>query len=295
MAGDSKVVFLGTSGPLALGALRGLLRGGAHLDAVICVGEPDSSPPQKLGDIQVRTHDDLVTVADDATLPVAPTYGSADRDVRRALTNAGASVVVCACLAAILSPETLRAPRHGIWNIHPSTLPRFRGPAPMFWQLRAGLSIAGVSVHKMTQTIDSGPLWGRAPVQLPAGIGELQAEYLAGEVGGRLAATLLRTPHVERHRQPVTCLNDSYQSHPTPADFSLLPEWSAERALRFVRATRWRRQPYTYCQSENFWRIHDAVGVRDVELREPKSVRGQLLLPFADRALVTRGQQGREP
>ena len=46
----------------------------------------------------------------------------------------------------------------------------------MFWQLRNGLSVAGVSVHKMTQTIDSGPLWSRAPVQLPSGIGELQAE-----------------------------------------------------------------------------------------------------------------------
>ena len=295
MAGNGKAVFLGTSGPLALGALRGLLSAGAHLDSVICVGEPAQSPPNELGGIQIRTHDDLATVAYDARLPVAHTYGSTDQVVRRALTDAGASLVICACLAAILAAETLRATPHGIWNIHPSTLPRFRGPAPMFWQLRNGLSVAGVSVHKMTQTIDSGPLWSRAPVQLPSGIGELQAEHLAGEVGGRLAAKLLEAPRIERYRRPVLFLNGSYQTHPTSADFSLEPEWGAERALRFIRATHWRRQPYTYRQGGDSWLLHDAVGIRNVQLLKPRSVDGELMLPFADRALVVRGQQGREP
>ncbi len=47
---------------------------------------------------------------------------------------------------------------HGALNVHPSALPRYRGPAPVHWALRNGDPTIGVTVHRMTEQLDSGPI-----------------------------------------------------------------------------------------------------------------------------------------
>lgn len=46
----------------------------------------------------------------------------------------------------------------GIFNIHYSLLPAFRGPSPVFWQLKTGAADVGLSIHRLTAKTDSGPL-----------------------------------------------------------------------------------------------------------------------------------------
>jgi methionyl-tRNA formyltransferase len=43
-------------------------------------------------------------------------------------------------------------------NIHPSLLPEYRGSNPFFWVVRKGEKISGITVHKLTQEWDSGPI-----------------------------------------------------------------------------------------------------------------------------------------
>ena len=47
-------------------------------------------------------------------------------------------VILVACFSLILAAELLQAPRLGCFNLHPSLLPGYRGPAPLFWQWRLG-------------------------------------------------------------------------------------------------------------------------------------------------------------
>ena len=58
----------------------------------------------------------------------------------------------------ILKTAILQTPRLGILNCHPSLLPRFGGPHPAFWMLKNGESVAGVTVHVMTEKIDAGAI-----------------------------------------------------------------------------------------------------------------------------------------
>ena len=58
-------------------------------------------------------------------------------------------------------------PRGGI-NVHPSLLPRHRGPIPAFHGLAEG--VAGVSVHALVPRIDAGGIWAQRAVSLPRGI-----------------------------------------------------------------------------------------------------------------------------
>jgi methionyl-tRNA formyltransferase len=48
--------------------------------------------------------------------------------------------------------------RYGIYNIHFGRLPQFRGPSPVFWQLKNGVKELGLSIHQMTDKMDSGPV-----------------------------------------------------------------------------------------------------------------------------------------
>lgn len=64
----------------------------------------------------------------------------------------------------ILKPAVLAVARHGAVNFHPSLLPRFRGPEPLFWQILLGEREAGLTAHLMTERIDAGPILGRVRV-----------------------------------------------------------------------------------------------------------------------------------
>ncbi|SDY05016.1 methionyl-tRNA formyltransferase [Amycolatopsis xylanica] len=57
-----------------------------------------------------------------------------------------------------LPPEVLRLPRLGVLNIHASALPRYRGPAPVLAALRNGDRTIGVTVHRMNERFDAGPI-----------------------------------------------------------------------------------------------------------------------------------------
>jgi methionyl-tRNA formyltransferase len=52
----------------------------------------------------------------------------------------------------------LDLPRHGTLKFHGGLLPAYRGGDPIFWQVRHGEAAGGISVHRLTDTIDAGPV-----------------------------------------------------------------------------------------------------------------------------------------
>lgn len=57
-----------------------------------------------------------------------------------------------------LPREVLDLPRLGVLNVHPSALPKYRGPSPELWAIRNGDRAMGLTVHRMTERIDAGPV-----------------------------------------------------------------------------------------------------------------------------------------
>lgn len=74
-------------------------------------------------------------------------------------------LLVCIC-KNILRRNVLETPRVASINIHPSLLPRYRGPMPIFWMLYHGDMEAGVTFQRMTERIDAGPVVAQFPVTL---------------------------------------------------------------------------------------------------------------------------------
>ncbi len=67
-------------------------------------------------------------------------------------------LLVCYGFSWRLPQSVLCIPRYGVINIHPSMLPKYRGPAPVLWAIRNGDTHLGVSVHRMDEEFDTGPV-----------------------------------------------------------------------------------------------------------------------------------------
>jgi len=83
--------------------------------------------------------------------------GSADRTAPL-LRSYDADVGLCGGWGWRLDADALSATRLGIVNGHPSLLPRWRGPNPFGWTLRAGDPVVGFTYHFMDEGFDTGPL-----------------------------------------------------------------------------------------------------------------------------------------
>jgi methionyl-tRNA formyltransferase len=72
---------------------------------------------------------------------------------------ASPEVAVTAAYGKILPKEVLEVPPYGFLNLHPSLLPKYRGPAPVPWVLIRGEKETGVAIMKTEEGLDTGPLY----------------------------------------------------------------------------------------------------------------------------------------
>ncbi len=91
------------------------------------------------------------------------------------------AIAVVVAFGQIFPRELLRLPAHGCLNLHASLLPRYRGAAPIQAAIAAGDELTGVTVMRMEEGLDSGPIL----LQAETAIGPHET---AGELSSRLAA-----------------------------------------------------------------------------------------------------------
>lgn len=124
-------------------------------------------------------------------------------------------------------------------NVHPSLLPAYRGSAPTNWMLLHGETIAGATVHELTQRIDGGDIILQRAFPIGAGetAGELRARQ--AELMAEMVVDLLT--RIERHEPlPRTRQDERLASRfpkMTPAEGILDLRAPAEEIVRRFRAT----------------------------------------------------------
>ena len=67
-------------------------------------------------------------------------------------------LIVVAVFARILKQALIEVPPLGCVNVHPSLLPRYRGPEPIYWVLANREKMTGVMIHYIDEGIDSGDI-----------------------------------------------------------------------------------------------------------------------------------------
>ena len=108
-------------------------------------------------------------------------------EVQQELLSLSPDVIIVAAYGKILPPEVLAMPPHGCINVHPSLLPRYRGPSPVATAILDGLSCTGTTVILMDEGMDTGPVLARRVVSIDSGIATTGSlTPLLFQVGGEL-------------------------------------------------------------------------------------------------------------
>ena len=175
-----RAVFMGTP-DFAVPVLEALCDGPA-VEVVAVYTPPDR--PRGRGQETEATPVKLAATAID--LPVFQPESLRSSEVQEELSALQPDVIVVAAYGKLLPAKVLEMPPFGCLNIHPSLLPKYRGPSPVVATILDGLCETGVTLMLLDEGMDTGPLLTQARVALT---GKETAETLTRELfkaGGEL-------------------------------------------------------------------------------------------------------------
>ncbi len=91
-------------------------------------------------------------------LPVHQPPALRSEEAQLELAGLEPDLIVVAAYGNLLPAQVLEIPVHGSLNLHPSLLPRYRGPSPVATAIVAGAEITGITLMLLDQTMDTGPI-----------------------------------------------------------------------------------------------------------------------------------------
>ncbi len=186
-----RIVFMGTP-DFAVPALHALLEAGHEIAAVY------TQPPRAGGRGMALRQSPVHEAAEGAGLVVRTPerLKSSEEQERFRVLQADAGVVVA--YGIILPKPILDGTKAGLFNIHASLLPRWRGAAPINRAVMAGDLETGVSFMRVIEGLDAGPvcLAERVPIGRDMTAGELH-DALAGKGAALMVEALARLERSE--------------------------------------------------------------------------------------------------
>jgi methionyl-tRNA formyltransferase len=149
-------------------------------------------------------------------------------------------------------PEVIALPPRGAVNVHPSLLPRHRGPHPIEWALRDGVAQTGVTLHRLGAEFDTGAILSQ--IAIPIEDDDDNASIIS-----RL---IERMP--ELIRDGLTCIADG--SPGTPQDETQASDTRLfEPGFRFIDWTQPARTIHNQVRSWTGFRGVDAGAIGTVD------------------------------
>ncbi|HOC42430.1 MAG TPA: methionyl-tRNA formyltransferase [Thermoanaerobaculales bacterium] len=179
-----RVVFFGTP-EFAVPSLERLVASRHEVVRVV------SRPDKPVGRQQVVTPPAVVEAALRHGIAAWQPASLKSEQAAAELTALAADAAVVVAYGRLIPEGLLAIPRHGFVNLHPSLLPRHRGPSPIQWALVCGDRRTGVTTMLLDKGLDTGPILLQRRVEIdPRDTAELLAPRLA-ELGAELLVETL--------------------------------------------------------------------------------------------------------
>ncbi len=226
-----RVVFMGTP-EFALPTLQGLWDNGYEIPAVF------TRPDKPAGRGRKPTPSPVKQLATRLGIPVYQPVTLRRPAAAELIRNLKPDLIVVAAYGLILPREVLEIPLHACLNVHPSLLPRWRGPSPIAFAILSGDEYTGVTVMLMDEGMDTGPILARSE-PVPIGPDDTTATLtpkLARIGAALLLETLPRWVAGEVRPEPQDDSKATYSRLLTKEDGAI--DWArpAEEIWRMVRA-----------------------------------------------------------
>lgn len=289
------VLLFGLNNRTTQDVLYGLLRNGIRPMALVL---PDSAVPHLLPGsaayyvaqppnarellLTPRKAADVVEQAWAAELVVWVVRDLADPAVVAALRDMGAQAGVVACFSRRIPPKVLALMPLGVLNLHPSLLPHYRGPVPLFWQFRRGETQFGVTVHLMDAGLDTGPILAQERIAVAAGE-ETTLSARLNAAGTKLLVEQLGRLADGTATPAAQPDGGSYFGRPEDDDFVIPGDWTAVRAYTFMRGTEGWGRPYPVTVHGQTLRLARALAYSDDRVGDEMEIGpdGRVRVPLA--------------
>jgi len=222
-----RIVFMGTP-EFAVPTLLALQEAGHQIPAVY------TQPPRPAGRGKRELPSPVHRTAENLGIEVCHPLSLRDLDAQADFLAHEADLAVVVAYGLILPTPILDGPKHGCLNVHASLLPRWRGAAPIQRAILAGDNMTGVTIMRMEEGLDTGPMLAtaRVPVEDKTS-GELHAEL--AEIGARLLVeTVAQLDQLKAEPQPD--LGATYAAKIDKSEARIVWSKPAELIEREVRA-----------------------------------------------------------
>ena len=225
-----KVVFFGSS-EFSIAALELLLS--LSLESLTVITTPDR--PQGRGlrlqpnPVKERCEEEKVFVLTPDSLR--------DVDLEKKVASIQPDLFVVSSYGKLIPASWLKIPKKLSLNLHPSLLPKYRGAAPIPWQILNGEKETGVSIAEVTKELDAGDIFHQIYIPLKEDETTESLTKKLSELSKRaLRDTLTDIEKDALHRVPQDSSQTSYARKLTKEDGFLHFMESAMELSRKVRA-----------------------------------------------------------
>ena len=186
MKTSGKILFFGnerlaTATATTAPTLRALLEAGYEIPAVAANYTPGTSRSRRGLEIVEVAHAYHIPVL----MPDDPSEASAK------LAGYGAEAAVLVAYGKIVPQEIIDIFPKGIINLHPSLLPKYRGPTPIEQTILDGADVTGVSLMKLEAKMDAGPVYTQEKLALKDTETKQQLADRLLEIGSKALIELL--------------------------------------------------------------------------------------------------------
>jgi methionyl-tRNA formyltransferase len=152
-----RVVLISQIGD-AVAGLSALLAALGH-EVVGVLATRDTRLAERLGAVVAATPAGADFLSPGSRARIAPLLASCEPDI-----------TICVGFPWKIPADALAVPRLAALNLHPSPLPRYRGPSPIAWALVNNEPELAMTVHRMDSELDTGAILGQAAVPLEPGL-----------------------------------------------------------------------------------------------------------------------------
>lgn len=243
-----RFVFFGTP-DIAVTALAEMAELGQVPDLVV------TNPDAPVGRKQVLTAPPVKVWAMNRDIPVLQPTRLSHPEELSALTDTTWDFFTVFAYGKLIPSWLLDLPTYATINAHPSLLPKFRGASPIQSTLLHDLSAAGVSIIKMDEAMDHGPILYQQAVSLEMPIPADQLSVTMGRISGDLLAHVMLeypkgtlTPTQQDHSAATFCSKISKDMAELAIDPHALPTGPAAAELyrKICAFTGWPGSFFTY-------------------------------------------------
>jgi methionyl-tRNA formyltransferase len=161
--------------------LHGLIERGYDIQAIVSHHNNSQSRNQR--------HLEVAEIGEGNNIPVL--LPNKPTDIYDEIAAYQANIAILVAYGRIIPQKIIDLFPMGIVNIHPSLLPRYRGPTPIESAIINGDSATGVSIMQLTAGMDSGPVYGQFPVSLTKDDDKFAAYTKLSHIGAEQLFNLL--------------------------------------------------------------------------------------------------------